>query len=223
MSCPRCGRELSGGVCGPCLLLEPEDEPFPPDEVTWRRVTALALTACTGVGQAAFVVCISPKVFAADEVRPLVMAGLEPLADGRFISRLRFEEGPILAALAGAAAGAALWALVLRHWRLEGWMEQRSGAVEQGRWMAWLGLFTALTGVLRHVVETVLERDFALVPLAGGLLEVGCLWLFWSGLLEMARTGRRLLDQPGLLVGMSLAMVPPVAALLEYILTWTPG
>lgn len=195
---------------------------MPPDERTWRRVAALALAACTGIGQAAFVFCISPQVLDADEVRPLVMTGLQALPDGRVVSRVRFEEGPILAAMLAAAGGAAVWALVLRHWRREGLLRRLAGEVPQGSPMLGLGLFALLSWGVRTLWEGYLGEQIVLVPLLGGMLEVLCLWMFWAGLLETARTGRRWSRQPRLLAGMALALVPPVVALLEYLRDWSP-
>lgn len=185
-------------------------------------MAALALAACIGTTQAAFVVCITPAVLSPEEVRPLVMSGLETLSDGRVVSRVRFETWPILAGLLATAGAGAIWASILRHWRLEGWLEELDGEVPQGWWMLNLGAFAASAGLIHHLVERALEIELALVPLMGGLLEVGCLWMFCSGLLEMARTGRRLMAQPRLLAGMTLALLPPIVELIRYLLTWTP-
>ena len=197
-------------------------EEMPADERTWRRVAALALTACTGIGLAAFVTCITPVVLEANEVRPLVMSGLESLPDGRVVSRMRFEEGPILGAVLAAAGGAAVWALVLRHWRLEGLTRRFEGEAPQGAPMLALGVVTVLSWAVRHGWEGWLGQQIVLIPLLGGLLEVVCLWLFWSGLLEVARTGRSVLRQPRLLIGMGLALVPPIFALVEFLANWSP-
>jgi hypothetical protein len=60
------------------------------------------------------------------------------------------------------------------------------------------------------------------LPLFGGLIEVGCLWLFWDGILEARRVGRTLSREPLLFLGMTLAVLPPAFELVLWLRSWTP-
>ena len=192
------------------------------DERTWRRIVALALTACTGVVLAAGLVSLTPKVLEAREVRPLVMFALQPLPDGRVVSWMRFEEGPTIASLVAIAAGAAVWMLVVRHWRDAGLVEHADGGVPQGRVLLLYALFACSVAVVRRIAEPYAGAWFAAVPLFGGFLEIGVLWLFWNGLLETTRTGRAIPRQWALWGGLWLGLLPPIATYLEYLRAWHP-
>lgn len=195
---------------------------LPDDERTWHRVAALLLTAATGVVLAAGLVSVTPKVLQPEEIRPLVMFALQPVGDGRMISWARFEEGPILAAVVAIAAGAACWTLLFRHWRREGRLEQRDGAVVQGRQLLAFGGLACAVGIGRRLAEPALGDWLLWVPLLGGMMEIAALWLFWSGVIEARRTGRRLGAQRALWAGLALALVPPVHGFLEFYRGWTP-
>jgi hypothetical protein len=62
----------------------------------------------------------------------------------------------------------------------------------------------------------------AFAPLFGGVLEIACLTLFWSGLLECRRTGRPIARQGRLFGGMSIALVPPIWELGTFLSRWAP-
>ncbi len=202
-------RAVHGGV---------EGGAFTGEEALLKRVAALILTAATGTGIGAVLVSVTPRILAPEDVRPLVMVGLEPLADGRLLSRARFEEGPLLAAVAAAAAGVAMWALLLRHWRTAGLLDPRpERAVPEGRWLLAFGVFALLTGVLRKLFLPPTSALAPFVPLLGGALEIVCLALFWSAVLEARRTSRPLAREWRVWVGMGVALVPPVQATLEWL------
>ena len=198
-------------------------DPFPHEEHLLKRVVALVLTAASGTIIAAVLVSVTPRVLAPEDVRPLVMVGLERFADGRFLSRARFEEGPLLAAVAAAAAAGAAWALLLWHWRQDGLLQPAPDRrVPETRWLLWLALVACFTGFARRALlpPTALIAPF--IPLLGGAMELGCLALFWSGLLEARRTLRPLTKEPGLFLGMGVAVIPPAVELWGWLTFWTP-
>ncbi len=194
---------------------------LPVEEVTLQRAAAGVLTAASGVVIGAALRCVTPKVIAANEAQPLVMNGLEALPDGRFVSRARFEEGPVLGAVGAAAFAALVWALLIGHWRRSGYLTQ-GGRVPQVRTLALLTSLALIWAVLRRVFATSDGAFGPFVPILGGALEVLCLAFFWMGALEAARRGRSLLVEWPLLVWFSLATLPPVFALWNWLDAWVP-
>lgn len=194
---------------------------LPPEERVLQRVVATVLTVATAIPIGALLASVTPRVLDPAEVRPLVMAALETLPDGRVVSRARFEEGPILVAVAAAAGGATAWALLLARWRRLGLLRLGGqGSVPQAVRLAQLAGFGFFLGGLRRVVDIGGAAVFA--PLVGGLIEIGCLLFFWTGLLEARRTGRPFSRQLLLFGAMGLALVPPVMELWTYLSQWRP-
>ncbi|MDP2308177.1 MAG: serine/threonine-protein kinase [Pseudomonadota bacterium] len=197
--------------------------PFTPEEALLKRVAALILTAATGTAIGAVLVSVTPRVLAPEDVRPLVMVGLQPLADGRLLSRARFEEGPLLAAVTVGAAGVAVWALLLRHWRGAGLLHpQPERAVPEGRWLLGAGVLALGTGMIRQLFLPPTSPIAPFVPLFGGALEIVCLALFWSGILEARRTSRALGREWKIWAGMGVALLPPIHATWEWVENWVP-
>src|SRR4030095_4076883 len=75
-----------------------EDGDLPPCELMWLRSVAVVHALATATALWAFVESVTPRVLTASDLRPLVMLPLEHLADGRLVSRARFETFPVLAA-----------------------------------------------------------------------------------------------------------------------------
>ncbi|HUG54733.1 MAG TPA: serine/threonine-protein kinase, partial [Vicinamibacteria bacterium] len=88
-----------------------------PHERNWMRTVALVQTLATAVALWALLVSVTPKVITPGEVQPLIMVRTERLADGRVLSRARFETWPTLAAVAAIAAAVATHGALRRHWR----------------------------------------------------------------------------------------------------------
>ena len=195
---------------------------LPPEEVTLQRAAAGVLTAASGVVIGAVLRCVTPKVIAASEAQPLVMQGLEAMPDGRFVSRARFEEGPVLGAVGAAAFAAVVWALLVGHWRRSGYLTH-GGRVPQVRSLAVVASVTLGWAIARRLID---DPDGAIgpfVPILGGILEVFCLALFWMGALEAARRGRSLLVEWPLLLWFGAATLPPVVALWTWLSEWVPA
>jgi serine/threonine-protein kinase len=171
----------------------------------------------------AVLVSVTPRVFSPAEVRPLVMVGLEPVTDGRFLSRARFEEGPVLTAVAAAAAGVAVWALILRHWRTNGLLEDApERPVAASRWLPGVGVLALAIGAGRQLALPETSALAPFVPLLGGALELLCLALFWVGVLEAHRTARALRREWMLFAGMGVALLPPLHATWSWLSNWAP-
>lgn len=194
---------------------------LPPEERTLQHAASGVLTAVSGAGFAAVVKCVTPKVIAAAEAEPLTMNALQPLPDGRFVSRARFEEGPILGAVGAAAIGALVWALMLRHWRQSGLLAD-GGRVPQVRTLWGLTFLAVGWAALRRVLATPDGALGPFVPILGGGIEVLCLGCFWMGALETARRGRPVLAEWRLVLGIVVATIPPSVALAEWLRDWTP-
>jgi predicted Ser/Thr protein kinase len=194
---------------------------LPPEELTIQRAAAGVLTASSGVVIGAVLRCITPKVIGTGEAQPLVMNGLEQLADGRLLSRARFEEGAVLGAVGAAAFAALVWALLIGHWRRSGYLTH-GGRVPQLRPLAMLSGLALAWSIVRRVVTSPDGAFGPFVPVLGGGLEVLCLAFFWMGALESARRGRSLfLDWP-LLAWLGIATLPPIFALWTWLQEWTP-
>jgi serine/threonine-protein kinase len=195
-----------------------------PEERNWLRATALVSTLATAVALWAFLVSVTPRVLAPGDVQPLIMAKAERLADGRVLSRARFETGPILAALAAGAAALAAHAALRRHWRdarLETPRPDRP--IAEARVVLGLGTLSVATYAARALLHRggIDAAVFAYVPILGGLLETATLFFAWMTVLQAWRTSRPLVREWRLSAGVLLALVPPVRDLLAFVLA--PG
>jgi eukaryotic-like serine/threonine-protein kinase len=196
------------------------DDDLLPEERNWLRTAALVSTLATAVALWAFLVSVTPKVLAPGDVRPLIMMGTERLADGRVLSRARFETGPILAALAAGAAALAAHAALRRHWRdarLETPHPDRP--VAESRVVLGLGALSLAAYLARALLERlgIGGAAFAYVPLLGGLLETVTLFFAWTAILQAWRRSRPLSREWRLWTGALLALVPPVRDLAAFV------
>jgi serine/threonine-protein kinase len=190
-----------------------------PEERNWLRAAALVSTLATAVALWAFLVSVTPKVLGPGDERPLIMVRSEPLADGRVLSRARFETGPILAALAAGAAALAAQAALRRHWRdarLETPRPDRP--VPESRIVLALGAVSLGTYLARAALDGGgLQPALAYVPILGGLLETVTLFFAWVVVLQAWRASRPLYREWRLWLGLALALVPPVRDLLSFL------
>ena len=193
-------------------------------ERTWRSVVALVLTVATAASLYALLASVTPRVLTAEQVAPLTMAHVEPLGDGRFVSRARFETGPMLAALLAVASGFAAFGLLHRHWRQAGLLERRPAQpVPEATTVLVMGVVAFAVFATRRLVLVPLVPGLAVyVPLLGGLLETAALYTLWVALLECGRAGRSPAREPRLVVGVLLFMIPPLFELWSYLTTWAP-
>jgi hypothetical protein len=190
-----------------------------PEERNWLRAAALVSTLATAVALWAFLASVTPKVLAPGEVQPLIMVRTERLADGRLLSRARFEVWPSLAALAAGVAALATHAVLRRHWR-----DARLEAphpdlpVAESRTVLGLGALSLSVYAVRTLLQGRIESTaFAYVPILGGALETATLFFAWVTILQAWRRSRPLFREWRLAAGLLLALVPPVRDLLSFV------
>jgi predicted Ser/Thr protein kinase len=197
---------------------------LPVEERYWLWAVALLQTLAVSAALWAFVASMTPKLLAPGDVPPLVMIGAEKLADGRVVSRARFEVGPALAALGMAVLALAGQGLLRRHWREAG-LERPApgGPVSESRHVLHLGvLCLALYGVRKALEAFGFSTGMIYLPLLGGALETATLFFVWVSILQARRTSRPLLHERALWLGLGLALVPPTVELVAYIVRWRP-
>lgn len=199
-------------------------EELEPAEMNWLRCVALLQALSTGVALWAFLACVTPKVMQSGAAPPLVMLGVEKLADGRLISRARFETWPILAALATFAVAIGAYGLLRKHWTAAGLQRNKPHQpVREARWVFLLGVVGIVIYGLRKGMEAIGQIWAAIyVPILGGILEIAVLYFLWCAILQAWRLGRPLRREPWMWVGLTLALLPPVSELLLYLRTWQP-
>ncbi len=212
-------RSGNGSAGRPASRVElPEEERF----FVWGA--ALLCTAASAVALLAGLQSLSPRLLTPGELLPLAQLVTERLPDGRFVSRARFEPGPILfAALALAVAFAAL-ALLRRHWRRASLdVPEPEARLPEVRSLRTLALVILASWLTRRLAESRgLIGPAVYMPVFGGLLLLIALYLFFAALLRAWRTARPLRREPWLFLSMALAVVPPVAELALYLARWTP-
>jgi serine/threonine-protein kinase len=191
-----------------------------PEQREWLRAVALVLTLATAVALWALLLSVTPKVISPGEVQPLIMLRTEPLADGRILSRARFETWPTLAALGAIAVAVAAHGALRRHWR-DARLERPRPQLPRPESRTVLAIGTVSVSVygLRLLFE---DRGFvwafAYIPILGGVLEIAAVFLFWMAVLQAWRASRPLRREWRLWAGALLALVPPVADLAAYVL-----
>jgi eukaryotic-like serine/threonine-protein kinase len=203
--------------------VEPEDA-LPAEERAWLRSAALVQTLATAAALWAFLLSITPRVLRAGEEQPLIMLGAERLADGRTVSRARFETWPTLGAVALVGVALAAQALLRRHWRAEG-IAVRTPArpVPESRTVLLLGVASLALYAARRALERAgLQAWAPYVPILGGLIELAAVFYAWVAVLEASRTGRPLRAETRLWVGVLLTLVAPITELGRYIQAWRP-
>jgi hypothetical protein len=190
---------------------------LPAEELSFVRGVAILQSISTAVALWAFLVCVTPKTFAPGELLPLIALGSRTLPDGRILSPARFETGWILSALATFAVAIVAYGFLRRHWRTSG-LEERAPdrPVRGSTHVFWAG--AVAMGV--YGIRRALEAGGAVwapryVPIAGGLILVAALYLFWCAVLEAWRTSRALRREPLLWLGAGLAVFAPVVELFR--------
>jgi serine/threonine-protein kinase len=207
------------GVCrkGPPAAAPPDD--LLPEERNWLRAVALVQTLATAVALWAFLLSVTPKVMAPGDVQPLIMLPPERLADGRILSRARFETWPTLAAIGAIAAAVAAHGALRRHWRdarLE--RPKPDQPLRESRAVLACGILAvAVYGARLLLQDRVLPGAFAYVPIVGGVIEIVALSFFWMAVLQAWRVSRPLHREWPLWTGVALALVPPVSDLAQYL------
>lgn len=187
---------------------------LPAEQQSWLRAVALTLAGATGVSIYALLLSVTPRTLAAGEALPLAVFEAQRLADGRLVTRARFETWPTLWAAAAWAVALLAYGALRGQWRRAGLdaatPEQPVSAVRSVLWMA-LGLNT-LFGLHLLLEHTSLRPLVVYIPILGGVLELGMLYLFWVAVLEAWRTSRPLAREPWLWGGALISLIPPLVS-----------
>ncbi len=198
---------------------------LPSDEGLWISVVACLQSVSTALAVFAAMQSVTPRVMRADEVMPLVMLATERLPDGRIISRARFELWWTLLAILAFCVAITGYALLRRHWRRTGFDEVRPDApmVHSKTVLRWGAFSVAVYGVhvlLQGVGASPGVAVFA--PIVGGIIELVVLYVFWVAVLHALRVGRPLRREPGIWVGLGLAVLPPTIDFIRFLAAWKP-
>jgi serine/threonine-protein kinase len=184
---------------------------LPPEERVWRGAVALLAAVATAVALFAALVSLTPRTMSADDTIPFTAFGNQALANGRVLTRARFEVWPTLGAAVAIAIALAAYGLLRRHWRTAGLERHAPDRPLVGsRRVLRLGI--AL--ILLFAVHQLLPRTAAVaivsyVPVIGGCVELLMLYRFWDATLEAQQTHRSLAREPLLWLGLALALFPP--------------
>ena len=199
-------------------VLDAAGEDLLPEERNWMRVVALVQTLATAVALWAFVQSVTPKIIAPGDIQPLIMLRPERLADGRVLSRARFETWPSLAAIAAIAAAVAAHGALRRHWRDARLEHARPDQpVRESRAVLACGIVAVVVYATRTVLDDGRSLLFAYVPIIGGVIEIVALSFFWMAILQAWRASRPLHREWPLWLGVLLALIPPVHDLAAFI------
>ncbi|MET0405073.1 MAG: hypothetical protein ABW123_21835, partial [Cystobacter sp.] len=172
----------------------------------------------------AFLVSVTPRVLASEQLDLLTVKPVARLADGRWVTKARFETGPILGAVAGLAMALAAYGLLRRHWRQEG-LDAPAPEVPLRETRPLLGVTGLNAGLFVVCKELVWGMGITLpyvMPLFGGLMALGSLYLLWVAILEAWRRQRPLAREPWLWCGAFLMLAPPALELGAQLWNWRP-
>jgi serine/threonine-protein kinase len=192
------------------------------EELSWLRAVALTLAGATAVSIYAALRSVTPRVLDASENLPLAVFDAQRLPDGRLATRARFETWPTLWAAAAWAVAILAYGLLRGHWRRTGLEIATPERPLQGtRFVVRMAvLLNALFG-LHLLLELTAARVFVIyIPILGGILELGMVYLVWAAVLEAIRTSRPLRREPWLWFGALSSLIPPVISTLRF---WPGG
>ena len=184
---------------------------LPAEERVWRGAVALLAAVATAVALYAALVSLTPRSMAADDAIPFTAFGNQPLANGRVLTRARFEVWPTLGAAVSIAIALAAYGLLRRHWRAAGLERPAPDRPLAGSrrvlriGLVLFGLFLLHELLARAGATAVVSY----IPVIGGCVELLMLYRFWDAALEARQTARSLTREPLLWLGLALALLPP--------------
>jgi serine/threonine-protein kinase len=183
----------------------------PAEERVWRGAVALLAAVATAVALYAALVSLTPRSIAAEDAIPFTVFGDKPLANGRLLTRARFEVWPTLGAAVAIALALAAYGLLLRHWRATGLDRPAPDRPLTGaRRVLRFGIFLfALFLVHQLLLRQGASAIGSYIPVIGGSLELIMLYRFWDAALEARQTSRSLAREPLLWLGLALSLFPP--------------
>jgi serine/threonine-protein kinase len=191
----------------------------PPEERVWRGAVALLAAVATAVALYAALASLVPRTVAAEDTLPFTSFGVQRLADGRVLTRARFEVWPTLGAALAIAIALATYGLLRRHWRTAGVERHVPDRPLTGtRRVLRIGaaLF-ALFLVHQALARAGAGAAVSTIPVIAGSFELVMVYLFWDAVLEAQQTHRSLAREPLLWLGLALALFPPTYANLAWL------
>lgn len=188
------------------------------------RAVALTATAATGVVGWTLLISLTPRLVDPAAIHPMSVVGPRTLPDGRVVSLARFETWPTLGAVAACALGALAFGLLWRHWQRAGLLAQRPDAPLPGCRATPIagGLALAIYG-LRLMLEAAGSTAAAYAPVLGPAAVLATFYFGWRAALEARRVGRRLRGAWPIMLGVTLALVPPVVDWAREVARWWPA
>jgi hypothetical protein len=188
------------------------------EEQSWLRAVALTLAGATAVSIYAALRSVTPRVLEANENLPLAVFDAQRLPDGRLATRARFETWPTLWAAAAWAVAILAYGLLRGHWRRAGLELTTPDQPLRGtRFVLRMALLlNALFGV-HLLLELTAARPLVIyIPILGGVLELGMVYLVWAAVLEAIRTSRPLRREPLLWLGALSSLIPPAISTVRF-------
>jgi serine/threonine-protein kinase len=190
---------------------------LPIEQQSLLRAVALTLAGATCVSLYGLLRSVTPRTLDANEALPLAIFEAQRLADGRLATRARFETWPTLWAAAAWAVALVAYGLLRGHWRRSGLdtpsPEQPLSAVRPVIRMA---LVLNALFVVHLLLERTALRPFVIyIPILGGILELGMVYLVWVAILEAWRSSRPLQKEPWLWLATLISLLPPAISSLR--------
>jgi eukaryotic-like serine/threonine-protein kinase len=187
------------------------------EEQSWLRAVALTLAGATAVSLYAALRSVTPRILDASENLPFAVFEAQRLPDGRLATRARFETWPTLWAAAAWAVAIMAYGLLRGHWRRAGLdvttPEQPLAGTRLVVRMALV--LNGLFGLHLLFELTPLRPWLVYIPILGGVLELGMVYLVWAAVLEALRTQRLLRREPLLWLSALASLLPPGIALIR--------
>jgi len=194
--------------------------PLDADEQSWLRAVALTLAGATAMSLYAGLVSVTPRILQPSDQIPLIVFDAQRLPDGSLATRARFEMWPTLGAAAGWVLALAAYGLLRQHWRHAGLEAPSPEQPLNLRPLLRLGLVLNALFALHLLLERTAWRAVAIyLPILGGVLELGMVYLVWSAVLEALRAHRPLSREPWLWVGAAISLIPPVVSSVRMFLS----
>lgn len=163
------------------LRLVGTDE-LPADERFWIHGAAMLSAATAAVSIWAGLLSLTPRVFATAELNPLTHFAMERLPDGRWVSRARFQTGPVVAAVVAMSVAFVALGVLRRHWRSTGLdIPRPDRQLSESKWVLALGLLCNVLYGVHRWLEPERSSFLTYVPLLGGVLELAILFVFLVG------------------------------------------
>jgi serine/threonine-protein kinase len=205
-------RALDAGAAPAPVAIPVAPASLPAEQQSWLRAVALVLAGATAVSLYALLASVTPRTLEPNEALPLAIFEAQRLADGRLATRARFETWPTLWAAAAWAAALVAYGLLRRQWRRAGLdVATPDQPLAEVRPVVRMALILNALFALHLLLESTSLRSVVIyIPILGGMLELGMVYLVWVAVLEALRTSRPLRREPWLWLGALVSLLPPL-------------